>query len=85
MYKQVELGGFAGMCIVGPLIGAIRGRSLTAVLKAARTVLTNSTKHQTILPFNFNILCPTDPSAVLSSKPARNAVRYLEHEQFLVF
>jgi len=37
MYKHVELGGFAGMCIIGPLIGAIRGRSPSAILQAART------------------------------------------------
>ena len=40
MYKHVELGGFVGMCIIGPLIGAIRGRSLSAVARAARTVMT---------------------------------------------
>ena len=40
MYKHVELGGFVGMCIIGPLIGAIRGRSLSAVARAAKTVMT---------------------------------------------
>merc|ERR1712111_178785 len=37
MYKQVELGGFAGMCLIGPLIGAVRGRSVTAAWSAAKT------------------------------------------------
>merc|ERR1712029_293908 len=38
MYKQVELGGFAGMCLIGPLIGAVRGRSVTAAWSAAKTL-----------------------------------------------
>ena len=38
MYKQVEFGGFVGMCLLGPLVGALRGRSLAAAWRAAKTV-----------------------------------------------